>query len=303
MSPRRRSRTADATPPLPGPATPINDATAGVAVGDQVAQAANRAAIAAGDITPDPFAPDPLDPDAVTGTPEEQLAVVTAALHRAKATAAGSARAARVRLTIELGAALAIALDRDLYKVAGYPNVETYAEAEVDLNRQYIYELIADSKRIRAVMAAGLSEFSDNPPPASHAKILAPIVAQEDGSTRAQEVVADAKANSKKITAAALAAAAKRLGYTVFRPVSKTNDDQDDEQHRRAEAGRKLAAAADLAARALAQYEAALAVGVTPDDPERAATDLARLNRIGRTLAKQNRLPGAASALPPQQTP
>ncbi|MFD3572001.1 hypothetical protein ACFWVK_33000, partial [Streptomyces sp. NPDC058667] len=144
MTRRRASRTATALI-LPGPAAPITDATAGVAVGDQVAQAANRAAVAAGDIAPDPFAPEPLDPDAVTGTPEEQLAVVTAALHRAKATAAGSARAARVRLTIELGAALAIALDRDLYKAAGYPNVESYAEAEVDLNRQYIYELIADS--------------------------------------------------------------------------------------------------------------------------------------------------------------
>ncbi|MFE0654187.1 hypothetical protein ACFVZH_37150 [Streptomyces sp. NPDC059534] len=301
MSRRRTSRTADATGLVPGPAAPLSDATAGVAVGDQVAQAANRAAAVAGDIAPDPFAPEPLDPEAVTGTPQEQLAVVTAALHRAKATAAGSARAARVRLTIELGAALGIALDRDLYKAAGYLNVESYAEAEVDLNRQYIYELIADSKRIRTVMAAGLSEFSDNPPPASHAKVLAPIVAQEDGPTRAQEVVADAKVNSKKITAAALTAAAKRLGYTTSRPALKTDDGQEDEQRRRAEAGLKLTGAADLAARALAQYEAALALGVIPDDPERAAADLARLNRIGRTLAKQNRLPGAASAPPPRQ--
>ncbi|MFB6528692.1 hypothetical protein [Streptomyces sp. NPDC056399] len=85
---------------------------------------------------------------------------MTAALHRAKSTAAGSAKAARARLTVELDAALAIALDRDLHKAGGYTSVETYAEAEVDLNRQYVYELIADSKRIRAVMAAGLSDTS-----------------------------------------------------------------------------------------------------------------------------------------------
>ncbi|MFB7611626.1 hypothetical protein [Streptomyces gardneri] len=211
MTRRRPSRTADATPILPGPAAP----TAGVAVGDEVAQAATRAAVAAGDIAPDPFDPQPLDPEAVTGTVEEQLATVTAALHRAKNTAAGSAKAARARLTVELGAALAIGLDRNLYKAGGYASVEAYAEGEVDLNRQYVNELIADSKRIRAVMAAGLSEFSDSPPLASHAKILAPILAQEDGPAKAQKVVTEAKSSGKKVTAAALAAAAKRLGFAA----------------------------------------------------------------------------------------
>lgn len=297
MTRRRASRTATALI-LPGPAAPIADATAGVAVGDQVAQAANRAAVAAGDIAPDPFTPQPLDPEAVTGTPQEQLATVTAALHRAKSTAAGSAKAARVRLTIELGAALDIALDRDLYKTGGYTSVEAYAEAEVDLNRQYVYELIADSKRIRAVMAAGLSEFSDSPPPASHAKVLAPIVAQDNGPARAQEVVTDVQASGKKVTAAALAAAAKRLGYTLPRPAPKVGDDQKSEQQRRTEAGRRLTAAADLAARALAQYEEALAVDAAPADLERAAADLARLNRIGRTLAKQTQLPGGQATAP-----
>ncbi|GHG23723.1 hypothetical protein ACFFSH_39185 [Streptomyces filamentosus] len=80
----------------------------GVAVGDQVARAAQEAALAAGDVVPDPFAPTPLDPAALTGTPAERLAQVEAALHAADARAGRSVRAAKVRWTIEKGTPLAI---------------------------------------------------------------------------------------------------------------------------------------------------------------------------------------------------
>ncbi|MCX5395386.1 hypothetical protein [Streptomyces sp. NBC_00094] len=147
-------------------------------------------------------------------------------------------------------------------------------------------------------MAAGLSEFSDSPLPASHAKALAPTLAQDNGTAKAHEVVTDVQASGKKVTAAALAAAAKRLGYTLPRPARKAGDDQEAEKQRREEAGRRLTAAADLAARALAQYEEALALDAAPAGLERAAADLARLNRIGRTLAKQTRLPGGQATAP-----
>ncbi|MFC8511113.1 hypothetical protein ACFU3J_16230 [Streptomyces sp. NPDC057411] len=292
MSRRRTSRTAEDTPLQAAP-----DAQAGVAVGDQVAEAANRAASG---YSLGPFAPTPLDPATVTGTPEEQLAMVSAAMRQAKAAYGTSAKAAKVRLTVELGAALDIAVTRDLYKAGGYTSVEAYAEAEVDLNRAYVYELIADSKRIRAVMAARLSEFSDSPPLASHAKVLAPVLAQENGTTKAREVIAAITASGKKLTAAALTAQVKRLGYD--RPTvpgqgrAAETETAATNAALREEASRKLTAAADAAERALALYETALADGVAPADTARAAADLARLTKAGRILAKQTRLPADSQA-------
>ncbi|MER5631528.1 hypothetical protein [Streptomyces nitrosporeus] len=143
-----------------------------------------------------------------------------------------------------------------------------------------------------------MSKIFYTPPNASQAKALAPVLALDSGEDKAVEVVTDVQASGKKVTAAVLAAAAKRLGYTLPRPAPKAGDDQKPEQQRREEAGRRLTAAADLAARALAQYEEALAVGAASADPERASADLARLNRIGRTLAKQTQLPGAQAPAP-----
>ncbi|WP_030693338.1 hypothetical protein [Streptomyces globisporus] len=139
-----------------------------------------------------------------------------------------------------------------------------------------------------------MSKIFYTPPNASQAKALAPVLALDSGEDKAVEVVTDVQSSGKKVTAAA----AKRLGYALPRPAPKAIDDQKAEQQRREEAGRRLTAAADLAARALAQYEEALAVGATPADPERAAADLARLNRIGRTLAKQTGLPGGQATAP-----
>ncbi|MFE3126309.1 hypothetical protein ACFXHD_23135 [Streptomyces hydrogenans] len=296
---RRTSRTAkpldippQADPQSERPAAEAASAAtalpAGVVVGDQVARVAQQAALAAGDVVPDPFAPAPLDPDTVTGTPEEQLATVTAAMRRAKATASTSAKAARARLTIELGAALDIAVDRSLYKAGGYPSVEAYAEAEIDLNRQYIYELIADSRRMREVMAAGLSEFSDSPPLASHAKVLAPLVAQDDGPVKAQKVLTAAK-ESGKVTAASLKAAAARLGYAAADLSAHAQRQEPFDNELAAKANAKLAAAADAAERALALYDEFLVLDALPADQARADTDLARLSKAARTLARHAR--------------
>ncbi|MFC8765841.1 hypothetical protein ACFUAG_34710 [Streptomyces sp. NPDC057193] len=298
MTRRRASRTAAALI-LPGPAVPIADATAGVAVGDQVAQAANRAAVAAGDIAPDPFTPQPLDAATLTGTPAERLAQVEAALRAADDHAAGSVRAAKTRWTIEKGAALEVLVDQDLYTARGYTSLDAYADQVLHISRDSVYKTIEAAKALRAVLAAPrVSKIFYTPPNASQAKALAPVLALDSGEDKAVEVVTDVQASGKKATAAALTAAAKRLGYTLPRPAPKTGNDQMSEQQRREEAGRRLTAAADLAARALAQYEDALAVGAAPADPERAAADLARLNRIGRTLAKQTRLPGDQATVP-----
>ncbi|MFE1578682.1 SGNH/GDSL hydrolase family protein [Streptomyces fradiae] len=156
---------------------PVSDATAGVAVGDQVAQAANRAAVAAGDIAPDPFTPQPLDAAALTGTPAERLALVEAALRAADDHAADSVKAARIRWTIEKGAALKILVDQVLYTARGHTSLATYADEVLHTSRDNVYKTIEAADALRTVLAATrVSKILDTPPNASQAKVLAPVL-------------------------------------------------------------------------------------------------------------------------------
>ncbi|MEU3633009.1 hypothetical protein AB0F34_20820, partial [Streptomyces fradiae] len=258
--------------------------------------AANRAAVAAGDIAPDPFTPQPLDAAALTGTPAERLALVEAALRAADDHAADSVKAAKIRWTIEKGAALKILVDQHLYTARGHTSLATYADEVLHTSRDNVYKTIEAADALRTVLAATrVSKIFDTPPNASQAKVLAPVLALDSGEDKAVEILIDIKTSGKKPTASALKAAAKRLGYTAAIPTPTPGADTDDAQ-RRTEANRKMTAAADAAERALALYEEALALGVTPAHPARADADLARLTRAGRVLAKQTRLPGATTA-------
>ncbi|MCB8907682.1 MULTISPECIES: hypothetical protein [unclassified Streptomyces] len=76
-------------------------------------------------------------------------------------------------------------------------------------------------------MPARLSELSDTPPRASHAKVLAPVVAQENGAAKAREVITAIRASGKELTAAVLAAQVERLGYARTIPgQSRLDKDQ-----------------------------------------------------------------------------
>ncbi|MFD5110341.1 hypothetical protein [Streptomyces cinereoruber] len=232
MSPRRASRTADTTPLVPGPA-PAADTTTGVAVGDQVALAAHQAALAAGDITPDPFTPQPLDAATLTGTPAERLALVEAALRAADDHATGSVKAAKARWTIEKGAALRILVDQDLYTARGHASLAAYADEVLHTSRDNVYKTIEAAEALRAILAAPrVSKIFDTPPNASQAKALVPVLALDSGEDKAVEIVTDVKTSGRKLTAAALTAAARRLGYAPPRPAPKSDDGQDHEQQR-----------------------------------------------------------------------
>lgn len=262
-----------------------------MAVGDQVARAAQEATLAAGDVVLDPFAPAPLDPAALTGTPAERLAQVEAALCAADAHAGRSVRAAKVRWTIEKGTVLAILVEHDLYLARGHASLDAYADDVLHMARGYIYELIADAERLQALRDTGLSDFSDTPLLAAHANVLPPALALEDGGQKARNLLTEVNNSGKKITAAALKTAAKQLGYASVLPAQPRFQELDDTELSE-KVTTKLTAAADAAERALALYEEALALGAPPADPARADADLARLTKAGRVLAKQTRTPG-----------
>ncbi|MFD7576109.1 hypothetical protein ACFV6U_37250, partial [Streptomyces sp. NPDC059810] len=250
----------------------------------------------------DPFAPRPLDPDKVTGTPAERLAIVEDALRAAKLAHDGSERAARNRFVIEAGAAYEILVVDDLYKARGYASLDAYAGDVLKVSRDQVYKTIDAANALRPVLAsARLSKIFDSPPNASQAKAIAPVLAFV-GEEQAAEVVTAVKTSGKKVTAAALTAQVKRLGYARPAPGQDraVEDQAAVEEHRRAiEAGRKLTAAADLVARARALYEEAVREDVAPVDLGAATTDVHRMARDARILGKQTRVPGVKTPTTP----
>ncbi|MGC5401890.1 hypothetical protein ACPXCP_39890 [Streptomyces sp. DT20] len=159
----------------------------------------------------DPFEAAPLRRDQLTGTPEERLLMVEAALRRAKLTEMESVRAARVRGRIEAGAALALFVEDELHKTAGYASLDEYATDVLHMDRSAVYEYIKDGKRLALV--APLSSASERPLLPSQAKVLAPIV-ERDGEAKARQVLELAESRGK-VTAASLTAAAKELEVDI----------------------------------------------------------------------------------------
>ncbi|MFG3545365.1 hypothetical protein [Streptomyces clavifer] len=165
-------------------------------------------------VLPDPFDATPLQRDQVTGTPAERLAVVKDALRRAKLTEMESVRAARVRGRIEAGAALAILVEDELPKEAGYASLDEYAATVLHMDRTAVYEFIKDGKRLALV--APLSKAKNKPLLPAQAKILAPIV-ETHGQDKARTVLERAEADGGKVTVASLKAAAQELELDVAR--------------------------------------------------------------------------------------
>jgi hypothetical protein len=161
---------------------------------------------------PDPFEAVPLQRDQVTGTPAERLALVEDALRRAKLNELESVRAARVRGRIEAGAALAILVEDELHKEAGYASLDEYAATVLHMDRTAVYEFIKDG--LRLALVAPLSKSTNRPLLPAQAKVLAPIV-ETHGQDKARTVLERAEADGGKVTVASLKAAAQELELEV----------------------------------------------------------------------------------------
>ncbi|WP_103515014.1 hypothetical protein [Streptomyces sp. SM10] len=166
-------------------------------------------------VLPDPFEAVPLQRDQVTGTPAERLALVEDTLRRAKLTERESVRAARVRGRIEAGAALAILVEDELHKEAGYASLDEYAATVLHMDHTAVYEFIKD--RTRPALVAPLSKSTNRPLLPAQAKVLAPIV-ETHGQDKARTVLERAEANGGKVTVASLEAAAQELELEVTTP-------------------------------------------------------------------------------------
>lgn len=171
--------------------------------------------------------PTPIDPATITGTPEERLAKLEAAIERADAAASESVRYAKARHIIEVGTALRIIHNQDLATTAlGMTWTQYVTERrQMSLSRSYQYMEAAP-----ALTRVWASKILEAPPNESQAMALDPII-ETHGKEAAQATIDKLRQSGKKPTKAAIESAAKELGYLPpARPSeAQPTDGEDDD--------------------------------------------------------------------------
>ncbi|MGY4966777.1 hypothetical protein [Streptomyces sp. 900105245] len=151
-----------------------------------------------------------LSGDDVTGTPEEQLAYVTERLHEIDALG----RRAEDFTVLNKGALLEVAQERELHLVAGHTNFAQWAAGVLDVEPKYVFELLQDAARIRAIGALG-TDLAQHLTRASARKVMADVI-YDHGVEFAQVVMTEGLSQAteqgkKRPTAALLSSIAKDL--------------------------------------------------------------------------------------------
>lgn len=114
----------------------------------------------------------------ITGTPEEQLAYVTERLIEID----GLGRRAEDFVVLNKGVLLETAQQRELHVVAGHTNFAVWASGVLDVDEKYIFELMQDAARARAVAELG-PELTQYLSRASARKAVAAVIASHDLQT------------------------------------------------------------------------------------------------------------------------
>ncbi|MFD5065542.1 hypothetical protein [Streptomyces sp. NPDC058394] len=151
-----------------------------------------------------------LSGDDITGTPEEQLAYVTERLHEIDL----AGKRAEDFTVLNKAVLLEIAQERELHLVAGHTNFSLWAAGVLDVEPKYVFELLQDAARIRAISELG-PDLSQHLTRASARKVMAEVIASQ-GLEAAQVVLSEglaqaAEQGKKRPTASLLASIAKGL--------------------------------------------------------------------------------------------
>ncbi|WP_224280581.1 hypothetical protein [Streptomyces sp. LS1784] len=137
----------------------------------------------------------------ITGTPKEQLEYVTERLIEID----GLGRRAEDFVVLNKGVLLETAQERELHVVAGHSNFAVWASGVLDVDEKYIFELMQDAVRARAVAELG-PELTQYLSRASARKAVAAVIASHDLKTARTVVergVAEAAEHGKKRPTAA----------------------------------------------------------------------------------------------------
>ncbi|MFJ1775048.1 hypothetical protein ACIOFQ_33190 [[Kitasatospora] papulosa] len=181
-----------------------------------------------------------LGADDVTGTPEEQLAYVTERLIEIDRIG----RRAEDFTILNKGGLLEVAQARELHKVAGSANFAQWAAGLLDVEEKYVFELLQDAARIRAVSALG-DDLAQHLTKASARKVVSDVIT-EHGLDAARIVVGEgvalaAKLGKKRPTAAILAEVSRDLTGPVI-PQQETRSEISDPAPVPPKAARELVA-------------------------------------------------------------
>lgn len=147
-----------------------------------------------------------LSAEDIHGTPEEQLAYVTERLHEIDSIG----RQAEDFVVLNKGVLLEVARERQLHEVAGYTNYALWAAGVLDVEEKYVFELLQDAARIRAISALG-PDLTQHLTRASARKVVAEVIdahGVEQARTIVAQGVADAAAQGKRRPTAAMLTAA-----------------------------------------------------------------------------------------------
>lgn len=265
-----------------------SDAKVDPAVPAELQQAADRTLPAAGEQSP--FAGGRvLTADDVQGSPEEQLAFVTERLVEID----GLGRRAEDFVVLNKGALLEVAQQRELHAVAGQSNFAVWAGGVLDVEPKYVFELLADAARIRAIGELG-PDLAQHLTRASARKVVSEAITQhglETARHAMREGLAEAEQQGKKRpTAAILSAAVQRLTSPAI-PVQEVRSEISDPAPTETPTDPALAALERAADHVKERVYAALAPGAVKAalevDPAAVGECLDRLSAELRRTAKR----------------
>lgn len=273
----------------------------------------------------DPFAPKLIDLDTLTGTDEEQLALLEGAIEAAQNTLADNVRDARFRAEVEIGFTLDAIRRRELH-VEKFGTIENYGEQRWGYKRSTLYELM-DTAPIRIAMSGNpdTSNRKGIEPPKPRTAIDAGVgdettkgkaagAAQETPASRTvalklsksqalklvsmwnkageeatREALADAveeaEKKGRKLTAAVIEAACIDRGV----PQTSTSLPPSEEQRRR-EVNKALADAAETAEKLVITLGALDMEETPPLDHDAAERSIKALRAVGRWLSDRKKL-------------
>jgi hypothetical protein len=167
-----------------------------------------------------------LSADDIKGTPEEQLAFVTERLHEIDL----AGKRAEDFTVLNKAVLLEVAQQRELHRVAGHTNFAVWAAGVLDIEPKYVFELLQDAARIRAIGELG-PDLAQHLTRASARKVMADVIADQ-GLEVAQVVMTEglaqaAQQGKRRPTASLLASIAKELTAPSI-PAQETRSEISD---------------------------------------------------------------------------
>jgi hypothetical protein len=176
---------------------------------------------------PSPFAGGRvLSGEDIQGSPEEQLAYVTERLIEID----NLGKRAEDFTILNKGVLLEVAQQRELHTVAGHTNFAVWAGGVLDVEPKYVFELLADAERIRAIGALG-PDLAQHLTKANTRKVVSEVIATH-GLEAARAVMTEglaeaARLGKKRPTAAILSDKAKALTTPAI-PTQETRSEISD---------------------------------------------------------------------------